>query len=107
MKTNMAYFFIANPLPGTELYQLAKDQGMLPDDFNFENLTFTRSVFKPGVFRPNELERMAGREFLKYNLTAFLRHPWILFKKSVIDLFLRRPRYTLALLIRVWKRNLR
>ena len=105
MKTNMAYFFIANPLPGTELYRLAKEQGMLPDDFNFENLTFTRSVFKPGVFRPQELERMAGREFLKYNLRAFLRHPWTLFEKSVVDLFLRRPRYTLGLLIRVWKRN--
>ncbi len=107
IKTNMAYFFIANPLPGTELYRLAKAQGMLPDDFNFENLTFTRSVFKPGLFRPHELERMAGREFLKYNFFAFLRHPWTLFKKSVVDLFLRRPRYTLGLLIRVWKRNLR
>jgi len=107
MKTNMAYFFIANPLPGTELYRLAKEQGMLPDDFNFENLTFTRSVFKPGIFRPHELERMAGREFLKYNFVAFFRHPWTLFKKSVVDLFLRRPRYTLGLLIRVWKRNLR
>lgn len=107
MKTNMAYFFIANPLPGTELYRLAKEQGMLPDDFNFENLTFTRSVFKPGIFRPHELERMAGREFLKYNFWAFFRHPWTLFRKSVVDLFLRRPRYTLGLLVRIWKRNLR
>jgi len=107
MKTHMAYFFIANPLPGTELHRLAQEQGILPDDFNFENLTFTRSVFKPGLFRPRELERLAGREFVKYNLLAFFRHPGILFKKAIVDLLLRRPRYTLGLLIRVWKRNLR
>lgn len=107
MKTHMAYFFIANPLPGTELYRQAQEQGLLPEDFNFENLTFTRSVFKPGRFRPRELERLAGREFVKYNVRAFFRHPWILFKKAILDLFFRRPRYTLGLLLRVWKRNLR
>ncbi len=107
MKTDMAYFFVANPLPGTELYRISKERGILRDDFNFENLTFTRSSYKPEVWPEGELERMAGREFLKYNLRSYLRNPWSMFKKSFIDLFLRRPRYTLGLVLRVWKRNIR
>jgi len=107
VKTNMAYFFIANPLPGTELYQRAEQEGLLPDDFNFENLTFTRYIYKPKYFKAREIERMAGREFVKYYFWAFLRHPWLLFKKSFIDLFIRHPRYTLGLIIRVWRRYLK
>jgi magnesium-protoporphyrin IX monomethyl ester (oxidative) cyclase len=107
VKTNMAYFFIANPLPGTELYERSKNEGLIPDNFNFENLTFTRYIYKPKYFEPREIERMAGREFLKYNFLSFFRNPWYLFKKSVIDLFFRRPRYSLGLLMRVYRRNLK
>ena len=107
VKTNMAYFFIANPLPGTELYERALAEGLLPEDFNFENLTFTRYIYKPKYFNPRELERMAGREFVKYNILSFFRNPWFLFKKAILDLLLRRPRYTLGLLLRVYRRNLR
>lgn len=107
IKTNMAYFFIANPLPGTELYQRAKAEDLLPDDFNFENLTFTKYIYKPKYFKPHELERMAGREFVKYNLLSIFRNPWYLFKKAILDLFFRRPRYTLGLLLRVYRRNLK
>ncbi len=106
-RTDMAYFFIANPLPGTELYRIAKEADLLMPGFNFENVSFTRSSFKPGILKANELERMAGREFLKYNFIAFFRHPWIFFKKAVVDLLIRRPGYTLGLLARVYQRNLR
>lgn len=106
MKTDMAYFFVANPLPGTAMYELAKAKGMLREDFNFENLTFTRSAYHEGIFPKGELERMAGREFLKYNLRSFLRHPLVMFKKSIVDLFLKRPRYTLGLFLRIFRRNL-
>jgi len=106
MKTDMAYFFVANPLPGTEMYKIAKERGMLRGDFNFENLTFTRSAYHEGVFPRGELERMAGREFLKYNFRSFLRRPAVLFKKSVVDLLFKRPRYTLGLFLRILRRNL-
>ena len=106
MKTDTAYFFVANPLPGTAMYELARDRGMLRGDFNFENLTFTRSAYHSGIFPPGELEHMAGREFLKYNFRSFFRHPFVLFKKSFVDLFLRRPRYTLGLFMRIFRRNL-
>jgi len=106
MKTDMAYFFVANPLPGTEMYEMARDQGLLRGDFNFENLTFTRSAYHEGIFPRGELERMAGREFLKYNLRSFYRNPWVMVKKSIVDLFLKRPRYTVGLFFRILRRNL-
>jgi magnesium-protoporphyrin IX monomethyl ester (oxidative) cyclase len=107
MKTDTAYFFVANPLPGTQMYELAKSRGMLRDDFNFENLTFTRSAYHEGVFPQGELEKMAGREFLKYNVRSFFRHPLVFFEKVVIDLLLKRPRYTIGMLFRIWRRNIR
>jgi len=107
VKTNMAYFFIANPLPGTELYEKAKTEGLLPDDFNFENLTFTKYIYKSGDLDGRQMERMAGREFAKYTVISFFRHPWIIFKKAFIDFVFRRPRYTVGLLIRVYRRNLK
>ncbi|HUT53581.1 MAG TPA: cobalamin-dependent protein [bacterium] len=105
MNTDTAYFFVANPLPGTEMYEMAKARGMLPPDFNFENLAFTRSPYHEGVFPAGKLERMAAREFLKYNLRSYLRHPLVLLKKSVVDMMLKRPRWTLSLLIRIIRRN--
>jgi len=105
VKTTTAYFFIANPLPGTELYERAKQLDLIPEDFNFENLTFTKYIYNPKFFDPREIERMAGREFVKYFIWSFFRHPWLLFKKSMIDLFVRRPRYTIGLILRVYRRN--
>jgi anaerobic magnesium-protoporphyrin IX monomethyl ester cyclase len=106
MKTDTAFFFVANPLPGTEMYEMARSRGMLRGDFNFEDLTFTRSAYHEGIFPHGMLEKMAGREFVKYNLRSFLRHPLTLFRKSVVDLVLKRPRYALGLLLRVIRRNL-
>jgi len=105
MKTDLANFFIANPLPGTEMYELAKSRGMLRQDFNFENLTYSRSPYHEGIFPAGELERMAGREFLKYSLRSFLRNPRVLLKKFFVDLLWQRPAYTLGILVRIWRRN--
>jgi len=107
VKTHTAYFFIANPLPGTELYERARAEGILPDDFNFENLTFTRYIFKPKYHNPREIELLAGREFVKYSLLSFFRSPGVFLKKTLIDLFIKRPRYTLGLIRRVGRRNIK
>lgn len=106
MKTDFAYFFVANPLPGTEMYEMARERGMLRGDFDFENLTFTRSAYHEGIFPTGELERMAGREFVKYILRSFIRRPSVLVKKAVGDFLLKRPRYALGLFIRILRRNL-
>jgi len=104
MKTDEAYFFVANPLPGSEMYEMAKSRGMLREDFDFQNLTYSRSAYNEGVFKKGELERMAARGFLKYSARSFLRRPHVFLKRLFIDLLLKRPRYTLGILVRIWRR---
>jgi anaerobic magnesium-protoporphyrin IX monomethyl ester cyclase len=106
VRTDTAYFFVANPLPGTEMYELARSRGMLRGDFNFEDLAFTRSAYHEGIFARGMLEKMASRDFVKYTLRSFLRHPLKLFRKAVVDLLLKRPRYTIGALLRLLRRNL-
>ncbi len=105
MKTDLAYFFIANPLPGSEMYETAKSQGMLKDDFDFENLSFSHSPYNERFFKPGELEKMAHSEFLKYALCSFLRNPLVILKRFLLDLFLKRPGYAIGILVRIWRRN--
>jgi len=105
MKTDLAYFFIANPLPGSEMYEIARARGMLKEDFNFENLSFSHSPYNERFFKKGELERMAGREFLKYSLRSFFRNPSVILKRFLLDLFFKRPRYTIGILVRIWRRT--
>jgi len=107
MKTDMAYFFVANPLPGTELYQMARERGLLRDDVNVENLSYSRSAYNESAFPQGELEKMAGREFVLYAFRSFLRHPLTFLKRVIFELFLKRPRYTLGIMVRIWRRNIR
>ncbi|MBI5117065.1 cobalamin B12-binding domain-containing protein [Candidatus Poribacteria bacterium] len=104
VKTDLAYFFVANPLPGSELHRIAESRGMLPQGFNFENLTYSRSAYRDDVFPNGELERMAGRGFVKYAFRSFLRRPHVFLKRFLFDLFLKRPRYTVQILVRIWRR---
>jgi magnesium-protoporphyrin IX monomethyl ester (oxidative) cyclase len=105
MGTDIAYFFVANPLPGSELYAIAKQENMLAPDFNFENLSFSHSAYNESVWPKGELEKMAGREFVKYAIRSFFRHPLVILRRLVIDLFFKRPAYTLGILLRIWRRN--
>ncbi len=105
MKTDFANFFIANPLPGTEMYETANSKGMLRDDFSFENLSYSRSPYNEKVFPKGELERLAGRQFLKYAFRSFLRNPLKWLKRFLPDLFFKRPAYALGILVRIWRRT--
>ncbi len=104
VKTDMAYFFVANPLPGTELYAVASERNMLRPDFDFENLTYTRSAYNDEVFKPGELEKIASRAFLSYALRSMIRNPGTFIRRFFIDLLFRRPRYALEVLTRIWRR---
>jgi phosphonoacetaldehyde methylase len=104
IKTDMAYFFVANPLPGTEMYQMAKDKNMLRDDFNFEDLTYTRSAYNENIFKKGELEKLTSRAFLVYSVRSFFRGPGVFLKRFFIDIFLKRPGFALGVLVRIWRR---
>jgi len=105
MKTDLAYFFIANPLPGTELYQIAKQKEMLKDEFNFENLSYLKSPYNEKFFKKGELEKIAGRAFLKYSISSFLRNPLKFLIRFFPDLVFKRPKYALQIMLRIWRRT--
>lgn len=108
MRTDIAQFFVANPLPGTELYELAAGRGMLRDDFDFENLWYSRSAYRDTVSPSGrELERLAARGFVLHALRSFVRKPDIFLKRLLVELLLKRPGYTLSMINRIWRRNLR
>lgn len=105
MKTNLTYFFIANPLPGSEMFETARERGLLPPDFNFENLSYAHSPYREGVFKKNELETTAIRAFLELALRSFLREPRVFFRRFFRELLFKRPRFTLGILKRIWRRT--
>lgn len=104
VKTDIGYFFVANPLPGTELYSIAHSNNMLRDDFTFENNTYTRSAYKETVFPKGELERMVSHQFVRYSIRSFLRRPGVILKIFFLDLLFKHPRKTLGLVARIFRR---
>jgi len=76
-----AWFFIANPLPGSEIYAVCNKNGYLVDDFEFENNSFSRCNIHTPEWTPQEVERLAHREFFKFNLYNLLRRPGSLLKR--------------------------
>lgn len=87
-----AKFFIATPYPGTELYQIAKDNGYLNKDFDFHNgLSFTKGQISTNEFTAGELEAMVARASLKTQMNFFRRKPVAYVKSFVRDYFVKEP----------------
>ncbi|MCU0612718.1 MAG: B12-binding domain-containing radical SAM protein [Candidatus Eisenbacteria bacterium] len=76
-----AWFFIANPLPGTELYEVCRRNGYLREGFDFVNNSFSRCNIKTDAWEPRDVERLAHREFLKFNFYNLARHPRTLLQR--------------------------
>ncbi|MFO8057296.1 MAG: radical SAM protein [bacterium] len=76
MKLDRVYIFMYTPLPGTPLTEEAREQGLLRDDFDFEqeNNYFLPSVKLPDV-SPEEMIKMQRRAFWKSNLRLLMTRP--------------------------------
>ncbi len=63
-------FNIATPLPKTELYEIAKREKMLPEDFEFNSLDFRgfgRATITTNEFTPEELQILRAFEWDRIN----------------------------------------
>ena len=60
---------IATPLPKTELYQISKERGLLPEGFSFDKLIrgFEYAVITTEEFTPKELEILRAYEWDRIN----------------------------------------
>lgn len=76
-----AWFFIANPLPGSEIYELCRRKGYLVENFDFVNNSFSRCNIHTPEWEPRDVERLAHREFIKFNLYNLFRRPGSLLRR--------------------------
>ncbi len=70
--------FLANPLPGTELYRQCVEKGYLSGNPTF--LDYFKSSFKTENFDQRFLEDLRRKWYWKYNLKLILRNPFKFFK---------------------------
>ena len=71
---NFATFYIAQPYPGTEMYEIYKKEGLLKEGIIVEssvtNTQYDTNYFKAEELR--ELQRKAYREFIKHRMISYL-----------------------------------
>ncbi len=90
-----AYFFIASPLPGTELYEKGIEQGHLPPALDFTSIDFNKGHFNTGEWTAEQVERLTGVFYLGFMFSALLRHP-LRFIKNYGGVIFKRPFYVAA-----------
>lgn len=83
MDLDSAWFFVANPTPGSELYEICRKEGYINDNFSFEDIEYSLSHIKNKDFSPREMEKLIIKQFNNYNLGQMVRHPIRFFRKYI------------------------
>jgi phosphonoacetaldehyde methylase len=99
VKVDSAAFYVATPLPGTELLQICEEKGYLPKGFKFEDANYSRPMLTTPDFTPEQLERLAVTEFWKFNLYTLFSDPVRFFRKH--GSIFKNPRFAADLLFRL------
>jgi len=90
MDLDGALFFIANPTPGSDLFELCKQKGYIKPDFYADEVDYNCSYFETEEFNSKEIESFILKNFNVYLTGVFLRHPFKFIKKY-INLFYIHP----------------
>jgi anaerobic magnesium-protoporphyrin IX monomethyl ester cyclase len=70
---DLVHFHVATPLPETDLYHIARDQKLLPDNFSFFNpdfFGFGKAFITTAEFTPHELEILRAFEWDRINFNT-------------------------------------
>jgi len=68
-------FFIANPLPGTELYRICLDKGYIDRNYRFDEIDYFEGRFSTPEWTYQELYQLRRNWFWQYNLGGLFTHP--------------------------------
>lgn len=96
LKVDNVTFYLATPYPGTELYNICREQGLLPRNFSFSGLGVKKAMLSTPNFSADELERMVAFQTLKYKLGLLWHNPAAFYRK-VIRRSLKSPRQAFSL----------
>jgi len=81
VSVDSAYFFIANPLPGTELYEIASKKGYLRPEFKFTNIDYSIPYLDTPDWSAEELGKLVSRQYFLHNIRLLWRSPYKFWKK--------------------------
>ncbi len=102
LKLDCSYFFIANPNPGSRLYEICKEKGYIGEGFEFETIDYFKSNYETSEFTSQELEELRNREYIKFNLSLIYRNP-IAFLRRYFHIIITNPKYLFKYFIdRCW-----
>ncbi|MFH1094573.1 MAG: radical SAM protein [Candidatus Omnitrophota bacterium] len=96
IKLDRVSLFLANPLPGTEIYEECLKRGYLSKNSAF--LDYFKSSFKTENFDRKFLESLRRKWYWKYNLKLILRNPFKFFKIYNKFIF-RKPLYLIKAIL--------
>ncbi len=84
LRLTSAWFFIANPLPGSKLYEICKQKGYLKDGFDFKTINYTKSNYETPEFTSRELENISTEETFIFNLSVLFRNPIFFIQRHLL-----------------------
>ncbi|MFO8057295.1 MAG: cobalamin-dependent protein [bacterium] len=90
-----AYFFIATPLPGTELCETSMEKGYLSPELDFTRIEFNKGHINTPDWSAREVESLTGRFYLRFMTALLVRHP-VRFFRNYGDVILKRPGYVFS-----------
>ena len=90
MDLDSAWFFMANPTPGSELHDICVENGYLDKDFSYENIEYNFAHIKTKDFTPEQVEKLVLVQFNKYLFSQLLRHP-VKFLKKYLKVIIAHP----------------
>jgi ubiquinone/menaquinone biosynthesis C-methylase UbiE len=91
-------FFFATPLPGTRLFEMCREQGLIKDNIDYRRVKSDYPNFPTEYFSTEKLDYLVSREKLIIYFLYFLRNPLGFFKKFFFKLW-NYSRYALATLL--------
>ncbi len=86
LRLTSAFFFIANPLPGSKLYEICKEKGYIKDDFDFEAISYSKSNYETPEFTSQELENIMDKEDFNFHLSVLFRNPIFFIQRYLLFL---------------------
>lgn len=81
--------FIYNPLPGSELWDVCREKGYIPEDFHYEEANnYFQSCLKCDTFDPQALQPLQRAAYLKNLIMLPLRNPrefWDYYSRLIVS----------------------
>jgi len=85
-----AWFFVANPTPGSRLYDICIEKGYIDKNMDFEDIEYHISHFATEHFSREQIQALVRKQSGVFVLKCFLRHP-LKFMRLYLNVMIRHP----------------